>query len=156
MVLLLLSRKKTKTGKLSDNLFLGFEVGRIMASQSAGVLIPGTYKGYRGIKVADGIKVAHQPALKWKYPSLSRWAQCNHKEVSYFHFQINGRDGGQGWKNQSQSSEDVTLLVLKMKERAMSQRMQVASGSHKRLGEEKECNPANIMILGLPASKTLR
>lgn len=56
----------------------------------------------------------------------------------------------------SQRFENATLLVLKMKEEAMSLRMQVASGSHKRPGEEKECNPSNTMILGLLTSKTVR
>ena len=44
----------------------------------------------RGIKFADGIKVANQLTLKQKeYPGLSRWAQCNYK--SFLNVEEKGR-----------------------------------------------------------------
>lgn len=36
----------------------------------------------RGIQAADGIMVANQLTLKWRnYLALSRWIQCNHKDL---------------------------------------------------------------------------
>ena len=49
----------------------------------------------------------------------------------YFHFLINGKEDGQGWR-----FEDATLLALKMKEGALHQRMQADSRSQERHGED--------------------
>lgn len=72
--------------------------------------------------------------LKWgDYPGLFRWARGNHKSPCKMEV------GGSEWEKEAkvrvwERLEDSTLLSVKMKDVAMSLRMQVASRSWKRQG----------------------
>ena len=80
----------------------------------------------KGMKVADGIKVANQLTLRWQEsPGLARQTQCSHK-------------GPKKWKREAEERElerwqlgkDVTChLWLKMEEEGHGPEGQAASGS---------------------------